>query len=358
MRFGLNFFPSFLPEQKSGGQYFAECLNLCELADRLGFASIRIVEHHFKPYGGASPNPIVFLSAASQRAPHMRLVTGAVVPAFNHPLKYAGELAMLDCISGGRLDAGFARAFLPDEFEAFGVSVEESRARYDEGIAACIRLWTEENVSFHGRFHHWDKVTVYPRPVQKPHPPVWIAAVATPQSFEWAGQMGFNLMFVPYIGDFRETAKLVQLYRDAWQAAGHPPGAEKVAMSFHCYVAETRAEALRGLRPAWAQYHRIFKERLALWVGHPSPQYKGYDAIASIMDQFTFEQMVDEWRVYVGTPDEVAEQVAWTRELFGEIEPSLQVNFANLSEEVGRRQLELLAAHVLPRFADTPTAAR
>jgi hypothetical protein len=71
------------------------------------------VEHHFKPYGSASSNLVVLLSAASQRAPHVRLVTGAVVPAFNHPLKYAGELAMLDCISGGRLDAGFARAFRP-----------------------------------------------------------------------------------------------------------------------------------------------------------------------------------------------------------------------------------------------------
>ena len=194
MRFGVNFFPSFLPEQKSGAQYFAECLNLVERADQLGFASVRIVEHHFKPYGGASPNPIVFLSAASQRAPHVRLVTGAVVPAFNHPLKYAGELAMLDCISGGRLDAGFARAFLPDEFEAFGVATEDSRARYEEGIAACVRLWTEENVTFQGRFHRWENVTVYPRPEQKPHPPVWVAAIGTPQSFEWAGKMGYNLM--------------------------------------------------------------------------------------------------------------------------------------------------------------------
>src|SRR5439155_25192655 len=130
-----NDFPTLLTMHPSSAQYFAESLNLTQRADELGFATVSIVEHHFKPYGGASPNPIVFLSAASQRAPHVRLVTGAVVPAFNHPLKYAGELAMLDCISNGRLDAGFARAFLPDEFEAFGVAIEDSRARYDEGIA-------------------------------------------------------------------------------------------------------------------------------------------------------------------------------------------------------------------------------
>jgi alkanesulfonate monooxygenase SsuD/methylene tetrahydromethanopterin reductase-like flavin-dependent oxidoreductase (luciferase family) len=357
MRFGINFFPSFLPGQKSGAQYFRECLNLCELADRLGFASVRIVEHHFRPYGGYSPNPVVFLAAASQRAPRVRLVTGAVVPAFNHPLKYAAELAELDCISGGRLDAGFARAFLPDEFEAFGVPLEESRARFEEGIAACIRLWTEENVTFHGRFHRWEQVTVLPRPVQQPHPPVWVAAIGTPESFEWAGRMGYHLMFVPYVSDFEQLAGLIRRYRAAWRAAGHPPGRERVAYSAHCYVAESRAAALEGVRPAWEQYHRVFYERLRRWVGHPSPQYRGYDRIAAVVDRFTFEQMVAERRLFVGTPDEVAEQFAWARELFGEAEPSLQVNFANLSEAEARRTLELLAAHVLPRFAAAPSPA-
>jgi alkanesulfonate monooxygenase SsuD/methylene tetrahydromethanopterin reductase-like flavin-dependent oxidoreductase (luciferase family) len=259
---------------------------------------------------------------------------------------------MLDCISNGRLDAGFARAFLPDEFEAFGVSTEDSRARYEEGIAACVRLWTEEHVTFHGQFHHWDDVTVYPRPIQQPHPPVWVAAIGTPQSFEWAGKMGYHLMFVPYVSNFEELAGLIRLYRESWAAAGHPPGAERVAYSAHCYLAESRDEALRGCRPGWEQYHRVFAERLQRWVGHPSPQYRGYDAIAALVGSFTFEQMVDERRIFVGTPDEVAEQFAWARGLFGPAEPSIQVNFAALGEADGRRTLELMAAHVLPRLAD------
>lgn len=357
MRLGVNFFPSYLPGQMSGADYFRECLDLTARADSLGFASVRIVEHHFKPYGGASPNPIVFLSAASQRAPNMRLVTGAVVPAFNHPLKYAGELAMLDCISNGRLDAGFARAFLPDEFAAFGVAVEESRARYEEGITACVRLWTEENVTFEGPFHHWENVTILPRPVQQPHPPVWVAAIGTPQSFEWAGRMGYNLMFVPYVSDFDGLADLLQLYRKSWREAGHPPGAERVAYSAHCYVAESRDAALTGVRAAWEQYHRIFYERLRAWVGHPSPQYRGYDEIAALVDRFTFEQMVDERRLLVGTHAEVLDQLLWGRDKFGEAEPSLQVNFGGLSDSEARRTLELLAAHVLPTLADLPAAS-
>jgi alkanesulfonate monooxygenase SsuD/methylene tetrahydromethanopterin reductase-like flavin-dependent oxidoreductase (luciferase family) len=161
-------------------------------------------------------------------------------------------------------------------------------------------------------------------------------------------------MFVPYVSDFEQFAGLVQLYRESWQAAGHPPRQERVSFSAHSYVAETRADALCGVRPDWAQYHGIFYDRLKRWVGHPSPQYKGYDEIAALVDRFTFEQMIDERRLYVGTPDEVADQFAYTSELFGNAEPSIQINFGNLSEAEGRRTIELLAQNVFPRFADTP----
>lgn len=152
MKFGIDYFPDAHPEVKPGRQYFEDALDLVEYADALGYDSVKIVEHYFMPYGGYSPDPCLFLAAASQRAKRMRLVTGAVLPVFNHPLKLAGQLTMLDAISGGRLDAGIARAFLPYEFDAFGVSMEESRARFEEGIEALIRLWTEENVTFEGKF--------------------------------------------------------------------------------------------------------------------------------------------------------------------------------------------------------------
>src|SRR5213075_1647705 len=113
--------------------YFREALDLAEEADRLGYSHVRIVEHYFHHYGGYSPNPIVFLAAAAQRTRTARLITGAVLPVFNHPLKLAGEIGMLDAISGGRLEVGFARAFLPHEFRRFGRDMDESRARFDEG---------------------------------------------------------------------------------------------------------------------------------------------------------------------------------------------------------------------------------
>ena len=143
MDFGVQFFPSVGPETTPASQYFAEAHRLTEQSEALGFTNVRTVEHYFHHYGGYSPNPLIFLAAAATRTTTMRLITGAVLPVFNHPLKLAGEIGMLDAISGGRLEVGFARAFLPHEFQRFGVSLDESRERFDEGIAIVDRLLRE-----------------------------------------------------------------------------------------------------------------------------------------------------------------------------------------------------------------------
>src|SRR6202043_2923501 len=166
--------------------YFAESLAIAEAAEQLGFTHARTVEHYFERYGGYSPNPIVFLAAAAQRTRRARLVTGAVLPAFNHPLKLAGEIAMLDAISGGRLDVGFARAFLPHEFRRFDRSPDESVARYREGIEQVDLLLREEGVTHRGRFHTIENTPSLPRPTQKPRPKFYVAALNTPESFEYA----------------------------------------------------------------------------------------------------------------------------------------------------------------------------
>src|ERR1700721_4558828 len=164
MQFGVQFFPDVRPEEKSAGAYFQEGLDLAEEADKLGFQHIRVVEHYFHHYGGYSPNPMVFLAAAAQRTRQARLVTGAVLPAFNHPLKLAGEIAMLDAISGGRLDVGFARAFLPHEFRRFARSPDESVSRFREGLEQVDLLLRAEGVTHRGRFHDIENTTSPPRP--------------------------------------------------------------------------------------------------------------------------------------------------------------------------------------------------
>src|SRR3989442_8352248 len=122
MKFGLNFFPSFRASDCSTAEYFAQCLRLAERADQLGFNSVKTVEHYFFDYGGHSPNPIVFLSAVAAPTTRIRPITRAVIPPFNHPVKLAAELALLDNLSNRPLDVRFRPAFIPREFEVFGVS--------------------------------------------------------------------------------------------------------------------------------------------------------------------------------------------------------------------------------------------
>jgi natural product biosynthesis luciferase-like monooxygenase protein len=351
MKFGLNFFPSFRPGDYSTAEYFAQCLRLAEQADLLGFNSVKTVEHYFFDYGGHSPNPVVFLAAVAARTARIRLITGAVIPAFNHPLKLAAELAMLDNLSNGRLDVGFGRAFIPKEFEVFGVDMDDSRARFEEGIAIVTRLWTQDRVSYEGRFHRLHDVHLQPRPVQKPHPPVWIASIASEESFVWAGQRGYNVMIVPYAGSMERVRDLVRAYRAAWREAGHLPGREQVQSSLHCYVAETRRAAMDGARPRVERYIEVFSEAVSSWAGHRSSQYASYGKMVESIARTTIESMVRDRQALIGTPDDVVEQLRYHHTMFGEFEPSMQINFGGTSEAEARRTLELFSRHVMPTFA-------
>jgi alkanesulfonate monooxygenase SsuD/methylene tetrahydromethanopterin reductase-like flavin-dependent oxidoreductase (luciferase family) len=240
MEFGVQFFPSVGPDRKSPARYWDEALKLTLLGDQLGYAHVRTVEHYFHSYGGYSPDPLIFLAAAAALTRKIRLITGAVLPVFNNPLKLAGQIGMVDAISKGRLEVGFARAFLPHEFGRFGISMDESRARFDEGLEQIRRLLTEENVTCRGRFHSFENVTSQPRPTQTPRPPFWIAALSTKESFENAGRLGHHLMGIPLAG--AQMAELIKIYREAWRAAGHP-GRGRVMLAFHMFCAQSREQA-------------------------------------------------------------------------------------------------------------------
>jgi alkanesulfonate monooxygenase SsuD/methylene tetrahydromethanopterin reductase-like flavin-dependent oxidoreductase (luciferase family) len=348
----LNFFPSCRPQYKSGEVYFREALDLCELADGLGYATVKIVEHYFRAYGGYSPSPLIFLAAAAQRTRHTRLVTGAVLPAFNHPLKLAAELAMVDCISGGRLDVGFARAFLPHEFEAFEVSMEDSRPRFEEGIAAITRLWTEERVTFEGRFHRFKDVSLLPRPVQKPHPPILVAAITTAESFSWAGEHGYGLMFVPYLSDFDDLAQKLDLYRRTYRAATNGKEPPPPSMALHMYVAESTVSARREAKPYIEQYMTIFQESAAAWTGRQSGQYRGYELMQERLQALTYDRVLGEGRALIGDPASVLEQLHHLRPLFGPIQPEMQVMFGDMDRTQAHRSVELFGRKVLPAVGD------
>ncbi len=350
MDFGLQFFPDVGPDVKPADAYFAESLKLCGLVDALGYGHIRTVEHYFEPYGGYSPNPIVFLAAAAMVSRRARLVTGAVLPVFNNPLKLAGEIGMLDAISGGRLEVGFARAFLPHEFKRFGISPDESRARFAEGMEQVRILLERENVSHQGRFHGFDGVTSLPRPTQKPRPPFWVAALGTPQSFVDAGTAGHWIMAIPMGGG--RMKELLGLYREAWRDAGHK-GRGRVMLAFHMFCAPTRAEATRVAREPLNHYLQSLVAAASTWTeGLSSKDYPGYDKIIESLRHENFESQVEKGAAWIGTPDEIADAIAAYSEKTGGFESaSLQVNFNTIDAAAAEGSMRLFAEKVMPRFA-------
>jgi alkanesulfonate monooxygenase SsuD/methylene tetrahydromethanopterin reductase-like flavin-dependent oxidoreductase (luciferase family) len=342
MKFGINFFPTVGPDEKPADEYFEESLRLVELAEELGYDHVKTVEHYFFKYGGYSPDPVTFLAAAAARTSRIKLVTGAVIPAFTHPLKLAGKLAMLDNISKGRLQVGFGRAFLPDEFDAFELSMDESRPRFAEGVRACQRLWSEEGVVFEGEFYRFGPVTLLPRPYQRPHPPVLVAAAITPSSCEQAGRDGHGLLLVPSISK-RET------YADA----AHEPGADEVHMSYNCYLSENAAEA-RGKGKEYSQRtNAVMRDAVAAWGERRSSGYAGYEQIVDRIGKADFDKALAENKVLVGDPDEVTERLKTIREWYGEVTISLQVISGNPTFEESVRTMRLFAEQVMPRLQES-----
>jgi len=336
MQFGVQFFPDVRPDQKPGADYFRDALDLAEQSEKLGFSHIRIVEHYFHYYGGYSPNPMLFLAAAAQRTRRSRLVTGAVLPVFNHPLKLAGEIGMLDAISDGRLDVGFARAFLPHEFRRFGRSPDESVARFREGLEQVELLLTCENVTHRGRFHTIENTTSLPRPTQKPRPKFYIAAQNTPDSFAFAGRMGHSVMAIPLTGAMMRDR--LGAYRKAWKEAGHH-GEGEVMLAFHMFCDEDGARARAVAGPMLDAYLRSLVEAA------------GYDRMIDQLRRSTAADQIASSAAWIGSPNDIIAAIERCREAFGGFEhASLQVNFNMMPLTAAQVSMRLFSQKVMPRF--------
>ena len=349
MRVGIQFFPDIGPAEKSAQTYWAEALRLVALCDRYGYSHVRTVEHYFTPYGGYSPNPLLFLAAAAQVTRRARLVTGAVLPAFNHPLKLAGEIGMLDALCDGRLDVGFARAFLPQEFARFGVKLDDSRARFEEGVEQVRLLLEQEHVTAAGRFHSFRDVTSLPRPTQQPRPPFYVAAMASRESFARAGAAGHGIMAIPMAGG--AMAELIGTYREAWSRAGHP-GSGTVMLAFHMLCHRDQTEAERLARGPLERYLKSLVTAASDWTaGTASADYPGYDALVAGLAAETFETQVAKGAAWVGTPARILDLVSDYRRQIGDFEiASLQVNFNDLPLDAAEASMRLFGEAVLPRL--------
>jgi alkanesulfonate monooxygenase SsuD/methylene tetrahydromethanopterin reductase-like flavin-dependent oxidoreductase (luciferase family) len=356
MQFGIQFFPDVGPAEKSPVAYFHDSLAIAEAAEALGYSHIRTVEHYFTPYGGYSPNPLIFLTAVAQRTKRLRIITGALLPVFNNPLKLAGEIAMADALSEGRLDVGFARAFLPHEFRRFGIDPDESVARYREGLEQIDLLLTQENVTHEGRFHTIRDTTSLPRPTQNPRPPFFVAALNTPDSFEFAGRMGYGVMAIPLTG--ARVRELLGIYRRAWRDAGHA-GNGHVLIAYHMVCHEDAATARQIARePLHAYLHSLVDAASDWTAGQTSSAYPGYDKVIGGLKTTTMETLIASGGAWIGSPADIRRSIEQVIDEVGEFEQaSMQVNFNTMPLETALNSINLFAREVMPHFEKHLVAA-
>jgi alkanesulfonate monooxygenase SsuD/methylene tetrahydromethanopterin reductase-like flavin-dependent oxidoreductase (luciferase family) len=352
VRFGLSFLPDGLPESESAREYFATRIELARRADAAGLSSIKMTEHYLHPYGGFCPSPLAFLSAVAVRTRHVRLMTGGVLPAFHHPIQLAAETAMLDAVSGGRLDVGFARAYMPYEFAALGVPIDESRERFVATIEAVVQLWTERDVSLTGPFFSFVDATVLPRPTQAPHPPVWIAASLSRESFEWAGRRGFNLLTTNLLIDASYLQDLVATYRKAF-AEAHAGASVRgeVALSVPLYVAASEACAVAEGDRFLKRYLAVWADAAEAWRGCRSPSYAGYTHMADVIRACTPERLRAGGAVVFGSPLHAREQIAALCEAFRPDQILWQVDFGGMPGDRAAENFSGFEESVLPHVA-------
>jgi alkanesulfonate monooxygenase SsuD/methylene tetrahydromethanopterin reductase-like flavin-dependent oxidoreductase (luciferase family) len=178
VRFSIFCIFDHFPEQKSVRRYLSDFVRLAERADELGFDAIWVSEHHFTPYGGIQPRPQLLLAHLAARTRHIRLGTAVSLVPFDNPIRLAEDFAFVDVLSGGRLDWGVGRGLFAFEYDGMGVSQDEGRERLEEGVDVVLRAWQEERLDYAGRFTRVESLQILPRPIQRPHPPVYAATVS------------------------------------------------------------------------------------------------------------------------------------------------------------------------------------
>ena len=199
MKFGLFYLPTYLPEIRDAQAHYRGIIEQVEFAERIGIDYVWLVEHHFVRHGGLFPANYAFLSYLAARTKRIRLGTGATVLPLNDPVRVAEQAATLDQLSQGRLDFGVGRGFIRDEFDAFGVDMKDSRERVEEGVELVKQAWAGPTLEFKSKFRPpMSGLPILPPIYQKPHPPIWVACLLSPESFEWTAQEGYNLLYVAY----------------------------------------------------------------------------------------------------------------------------------------------------------------
>jgi len=349
MDHGISFLPDAVPETKAAVEYYRDALRLCEIADREGLRRIKMTEHYLGGYGGYCPSPLTFLAAVAARTSQVRLMTGGILPSFHHPVQTASECAMVDAMSGGRLDVGFARGYLPYEFQCFGLDVDQSRDRFERGVDAIVRLWTEECVTMRNAFFAFQRATTLPRPVQRPHPPIWVAAVRSRRSFAWIGEKGFGLLVTTGLTPPEILADHIAIYRESYAPPIHNPGqAAHVTISLPLYVAPSDREASDEADAFLQHYLDVWAKAAEAWNTADSTDYPGYAGLAHAIRGASPAQLREQGCAIAGSPERARDLIQELCERVAVDAIVWQIDFGAMPREPAERSLRLFTSKVLP----------
>lgn len=335
-------------EWQTHPEVYADALDEIRLADALGYHTAWLAEHHFSVYG-ICPSLTVLGAAVARETRRIRIGTAVVIAPFAHPLRIAEEAAMVDVLSGGRLEFGLGRGYQPKEFEGLGLSMERTRERFDESLAVIVKAWTEERVTFRGEFYTVPGLEVLPKPVQRPHPPLWTAAVS-PDTFALAGRRGLRILTSPAFTPLDILRKNYDAYRAEYRTAhGTDEGAE-ICINKIIHVGDSSRQARDDLREPIQWFFRTQAGLIADPSAAPPDQYRFYQRVRQNLLSLGEEQALDQAAI-VGDAEEVADKIREHHEALDVTHFMGAFSRGGLPHDKVKRSLRLFAEKVMPRFA-------
>ena len=313
---------------------FADLCARARLADELGF-DILATGMHYAAYPLQQYQQIPLLARLMAEAPRCRLLPGIILLSLHKPLDIAEQVATLDVMSGGRMIFGAGLGYREVEFKGFGTTQAERVARLEENLEAVIRLWTEDGVTMAGSHFTLDDATVSLKPMQKPHPPIWLGANAD-AAVERAARLGDSWFINPH-QRMETTERQLTIYRRALDEASRP-FPEELPLMREIFVARTRTEAERLARPYLEEKYKTYHQ----W-GQDKAMPAGDDDLS-----LDFEELMRD-RFLFGSPEEVAEQIAGYNRRLGITTFILGMDWLGMPHAQVTDSMRLFAEEVVPQ---------
>ena len=335
-------------EGSTENEAFKESFALVDQAEELGVPSVWMAEYHFNP-GRVLSSPITISTAIAARTQNIRIGTAVLLLPLANPVRVAEEVATLDQISDGRVEFGIGRGTFPNVHEGFGVPFAESRGRFEECIEIILKAWTTETFSFEGEHFNIPELSVNPKPLQQPHPPIRVG-VTSAESFPVLGRMGYNILINPSrVFTLAELKPSIQEYREARKAAGHE-GEGKVGLRIPIYLSHDAQKAHNEpMESALFSMGRL-SDRVASYAGHVGT-LGDWRAQAERVRGMTYDDWVRD-KVAYGTPEAVADKLNSLGEQLGLDQVMFEINFGNLIPlENQSNSLRLMMEEVAPNLA-------